>query len=154
MTRPALEEFLEQGGAEILPVTNPWELVRFKTERGTHVVYNNAKGNKAYSDNHACDAYHAYLGGKKWLGQEKAKRRPRRYLESAIRQRDGDDCFFCGDPFTEENPSTIEHLLAIASGGSNGIANLALAHESCNFQAADLSVAEKVRLRDKLRGPK
>jgi 5-methylcytosine-specific restriction endonuclease McrA len=151
MKRPALEDFLEQGGAEILPITNPWELVRFKTARGTHVVYNNAKGNKAYSDNHAQDAYRAYIDGKKWIAQEKVQRKSRKYLETAIRQRDGDDCFFCCRPFTDQAPSTIEHLLAISSGGSNGMANLALAHESCNMLAADMSVAEKVRLRDKMR---
>jgi 5-methylcytosine-specific restriction endonuclease McrA len=152
MKRPPLEEFLEPGGAEILPVTNPWELVRFKTARGTHVVYNNAKGNKAYSDNHAQDAYRAYIDGKKWIAQEKVQRRSRRYLETAIRRRDGDDCFFCCRPFTEVNPATIEHLLAISSGGSNGLANLALAHESCNMLASDLSVVEKVKLREKMKG--
>ena len=32
--RPPLEEFLEHGGAELLPITNLWELVRFKKRAG------------------------------------------------------------------------------------------------------------------------
>lgn len=124
--RPPLEEFLEHGGATILPVTNPWEVVRFKTQRGTHVVYTNKHGNKTYSDDHAKEAYRAWIDGKPWIAKEKVSRRSQRYLVEAITRRDGDGCFFCSTGFTPERPPTIEHLLAITSGGSNGIANLCL----------------------------
>jgi hypothetical protein len=149
--RQPLDEFLEHGGATILPVTNPWEVVRFKTPRGTHVVYTNKQNNKTYSDDHAKEAYRAWIDGKPWIAKEKVNRRSIRYLIEAIRRRDGEECFFCCNPFTEENPETIEHLLAITSGGSNGIANLALAHEACNMKAGNLSVMEKIRMREKLR---
>ena len=147
--RQPLEEFLEQGGATLLPVTNPWEVVRFKTQRGTHVVYTNKQNNKTYSDDHAKEAYRAWIDGKQWIAKEKVSRRSQRYLVEAIRRRDGDDCFFCCKPFVEDNPATIEHLLAITSGGSNGIANLALAHEECNMEAGCRSVMEKVRMRER-----
>lgn len=146
--RPALEEFLEQGGAELLAITNPWELVRFKTQRGTHVVYINKQNNKAYSDEHAKEAYRAWHDGKPWIAKEKVNRRSQRYLIEAIKKRDGYACFFCCDPFTDNNHPTIEHLLAISSGGSNGIANLALAHESCNMAAGSLSIMEKIKIRE------
>lgn len=147
--RIPLEEFLEHGGASILTVTNPWEVVRFKTQRGTHVVYTNKQGNKTYSDPYAREAYQAWIDRKPWIAKEKVARRSRRYLVAAIKRRDGEGCFFCSDPFTEENPETIEHLLAITSGGGNGIANLALAHEQCNMAAGNMSVMEKVRMREK-----
>ena len=147
--RIPLEEFLEHGGATLLPVTNPWEVVRFKTQRGTHVVYTNKQGNKTYSDPHATEAYHAWIDRKPWIAKEKVARRSQRYLIVAIKKRDGDGCFFCDEPFTEENPETIEHLLAITSGGSNGIANLALAHEQCNMDAGNISIMEKISMREK-----
>lgn len=151
IVRQPLEEFLEHGGATLLPVTNPWEAVRFKTQRGTHVVYTNKQNNKTYSDEHAKEAYRAWIDGKPWIAKEKVSRRSVRYLIEAIRKRDGDGCFFCCDPFTAENPETIEHLLAVTSGGSNGIANLALAHEECNMKAGNLSVMEKIRMREHAR---
>lgn len=146
--RLPIEEFLEQGGATVLPITNPWEVVRFRTPRGTHVVYTNKQGNKTYSDEHAKDAYRTWIDGKPWVAKEKINRRSVRYLISAIRKRDGDECFFCCSGFTAEGSETIEHLLAITSGGSNCIANLVLAHETCNKDAGSLSVMEKIRIRE------
>lgn len=145
------EDFLEHGGAEMLATKNPWEVVRFKTARGTHVVYKNSKGNHSFSDDHAQTAWNAYCGKKPWMAPEKTKRRSRKYLTDAIMRRDGNCCFFCPEPFTDENPATIEHLLALASGGNNVLANLALAHEECNLRAATMSVTQKVELRDKLK---
>lgn len=151
IVRVSIEEFLEQGGAELIPVTNPWELVRFKTARGTHVVYTNKQNNKTYSDPHAKEAYQAWIDGKPWIAKEKVNRRSIRYMVEAIKRRDGDGCFFCCNPFTEENPETIEHLLAITSGGSNGIANLALAHEECNMAAGNRAIMDKIRMREQNR---
>lgn len=149
--RQPLQEFLEHGGAALLPVTNPWEVVRFKTPRGTHIVYTNKQNKKAYSDEHAREAYHAWIHGKPWVAKEKTSRRSIRYLIEAIKNRDGEGCFFCCNPFTAENPETIEHLLALTSGGSNAIANLALAHEECNMKAGSLSIMEKIRMREQQR---
>lgn len=146
------QEWLEKGGAELLPIKNPWETVRFKTARGTHVIYRNKSGASSYSDPHAEEAFKAFTGKKPWMSPDKVKRRSRKYLETAIMKRDGDKCFFCCKGFTEEKPATIEHLLALGSGGNNTIANLALAHEDCNKLAACMSIAEKVKLREKLSG--
>lgn len=143
-----LEEFLEQGGAVMLPITNPWEVVRFRTPRGTHIVYTNKQGNKTYSDEYAKEAYHAWGDGKPWIAKEKVSRRSIRYLIEAIKKRDGDECFFCYKPFTAEKPETIEHLLAITSGGSNAIANLALAHQECNMVAGNVAVMDKIKIRE------
>lgn len=149
--KQTLEAFLEERGAEILPITNPWEVVRFRTARGVQVIYKTATGKFSYSDPHADQAHKAWMGNKPWLAPDKTPRRSRKYLEVAIMQRDGCDCFYCGKPFTLDNQATIEHLLALGSGGNNVLANLALAHENCNREADCLSVSQKVVLRDKKR---
>lgn len=146
-----LIEFLERGGAEIIPPTNPWEMARFKTERGTHVIYKNAQGRFSYSDPHADQAHKAWMGKKPWLAPEKTQRRDRKYLQVAIIKRDGDECFYCGGAFTDGNPATIEHMLALGSGGNNVFENLAVAHASCNKEADCLAVTQKVKLRERKR---
>lgn len=146
----SIADYLQEGGAEILDITNPYEVVRFKTKNGTHVVYTNKIGNKSYSDPYAKEAYQAYINGKKWIAKEKQKRKGLKYLQIAIKKRDGDCCFYCKNKFSEEGKPTIEHLLPLSKGGSNGIANLALAHEECNLMAADLDIVEKVRLRERM----
>jgi hypothetical protein len=42
-------------------------------------------------------------------------------------------CHICGGTrFTKSNPKTVDHIVALADGGSNDASNLALAHKSCN----------------------
>jgi len=64
--------------------------------------------------------------------------------------RDGGDCFFCGKPLAGD--VTCEHLLARAEDGKRQAANIVLAHFECNKMAGRASIAEKVNLRDRLRG--
>lgn len=68
-----------------------------------------------------------------------------------VADRDGLECFYCGDPLTLAT-ATVEHLVPLSSGGNNGDANLALAHTDCNHEAGALSVVEKVKLREAKRG--
>ena len=91
------------------------------------------------------------MAGKRWLASVTHKRAPRQNVEAKLRKRDGDLCFFCGLPFTEENPPTLEHLLSIAHGGNNHLSNLVLAHGECNMKADSMPVIEKVKLRDAMR---
>jgi 5-methylcytosine-specific restriction endonuclease McrA len=72
-------------------------------------------------------------------------------LYKVLRERDGDGCFFC-PKLMEKKDTTLEHLLSRTHGGSNHMHNLALAHQKCNQEASHMSVVEKVRLREKLRG--
>lgn len=39
-----LKKWLQDQGAEIRPLTNPWEVLRFRMKGIVHVVYQNAKG--------------------------------------------------------------------------------------------------------------
>lgn len=75
-----------------------------------------------------------------------------------LKNRDGCNCFFCGNVIPRGR-ETIEHILPKTvskkhEGGLkivNDLRNLALAHEECNSKAGSLSIVEKIRLRDKLR---
>ena len=60
-------------------------------------------------------------------------------------ERDGDNCFYCGQPL--RNDITYEHLIPKAFYGPNSIDNLVLAHSFCNTIAGILPLFEKFDLR-------
>lgn len=146
-----LQSFLEKGGAEILPTTNPWELARFRAETGISVIYQNSKGRISYSDENGHNAFAAMQDGKKWTAAQIVKRIQRKTVEELLAERDGCQCFYCSaivyGPSSEAKP-TLEHLVAISDGGNNHLSNLALACEPCNTEAASLPVIQKVKLRE------
>ncbi len=76
-----------------------------------------------------------------------AQRRSRR---AALRARDGDQCFYCDKLLTDAEAS-LEHLLPQSADGPHHLANLVLACAPCNKNARNLSIAEKVRLREMVR---
>lgn len=43
-------------------------------------------------------------------------------------------CYICGKPFTEDDPSELDHVIPLADPerGTHGAGNIALAHRSCN----------------------
>lgn len=61
-----------------------------------------------------------------------------RYTVADIVQRDGDKCHLCGKrvdlslPGTHRMGPTVDHLLPISAGGLDELANVRLAHLSCN----------------------
>lgn len=69
-------------------------------------------------------------------------------LISRLLKRDGSKCFFCLGEM-RRGDITIEHLLAQSHGGSNNEHNLALAHSVCNSKAGNLSIVEKVSIRER-----
>lgn len=67
-------------------------------------------------------------------------------LRSALRERDGDDCWICGHELHDD--CTIEHKVALANGGTWAFANLALAHRECNRAVARLPLELKQSMRE------
>ncbi len=57
--------YLAQSGASILETTNPYEVVRFKTENGVSVVYKKNNGSLTFTGE-AEDAYDAMLSKNVW----------------------------------------------------------------------------------------
>ncbi len=55
-----------------------------------------------------------------------------RAAREAIVKRDGPNCWICGLPFAFQEKPTLDHVIPKSKGGSHRIANLKLAHYSCN----------------------
>ncbi|MDR5883672.1 HNH endonuclease [Caballeronia sp. LZ032] len=81
--------------------------------------------------------------------QASKKRKKRQATIRRLLRRDGNTCFYCGLKMSEEE-ATIEHFVALASGGPDHPDNLALAHANCNLRAGSLSAVAKVRLRSRI----
>lgn len=145
-------DFLVAHGADILTETNPYEVLRVRTARGVFVLYRKKGGRLTWPDE-LVKAFQAYKGRGSWSAgfRHTRSKKPSVKLRSVL-DRDGNDCFYCGRPFTEGKPATLEHLVPVVHGGTNHLSNLAAAHEDCNEEAHHLPVVEKVALRDRKRG--
>jgi hypothetical protein len=138
--------WLTARGAEVLLPTSQWEVTRWRANGQTHVVYVNKRGYLNMSDD-VKKAVFAFLGHQSWFAGVATKRKPTKDVEiRALLKRDGDECFLCGLAMGED--CTVEHLVSLAHGGPNHIANKALAHERCNGLMGHLSLMEKIRLRE------
>jgi 5-methylcytosine-specific restriction endonuclease McrA len=150
MTKKELERFktfLVAAGAELLTTTNKWEVLRFKANGETGIVYKNKFGQFTYV-HQAKDAYEAFSNKSSWDGKkEVVKRKKSSILIRSLIKRDGKSCFYC-DQTLEEDEMTVEHLFSINQGGTNHISNLAISCKPCNNEAGHLSVVEKVKLRE------
>ncbi|MEW5248889.1 HNH endonuclease [Microbulbifer sp. 2201CG32-9] len=144
-------KWLTDQGAEMLPTTNELEVIRFRCAQGVGVLYRNTKNKNIYNSGPiVTEALNAYLNGSKWAGKGKPTKRT--YCSRRKQQllnRDGDECFYCGQPLGSD--VTEEHLVALNQGGPNRLENLVLAHKPCNLKAGNLPVMEKVRLREAMR---
>lgn len=145
--KAAFIEFLAANGAEILTATNEYEVLRFRANGETSVLYRNKQGELTGTGDMG-NAYRAFIGGHKWVGAQKnkatiIKRTPK---VKTLLKRDGTNCFYCGKPLNGD--ISLEHLVSRAHGGPNHISNLVLAHRQCNADAGHLSAAEKIALRE------
>lgn len=141
--------WLRSQGAEVLAPTSEWELLRFRCGHGTGIVYTDAKGNLTWTDA-AKQARAAWKTGDALPGApKKVRRQPRdRVTVKALLHRDGKRCFYCPAKLTLDD-ATVEHLIPLTCGGTNHIANKALACAPCNIEAGHLSVMEKIKLRER-----
>lgn len=133
------EKWLRQQGAEILPITNEHELLRFKGSE-TGVIYSSGKFNSSYVDK----AIQAYKSGNRWRGKPISVGRKSSYKKQKkhIITRDGTKCFVCGKPL--ELDITLEHLIPLSSGGKNELSNMVLVHSDCNQLLSNKTIKEKV----------
>lgn len=138
-------------GALVLPLTSQYEVLRVKTCYGTGIVYRNGAGKETWPED-LSRIRASYLKGVAIALSPSAKSRAKRGPQIVrLRNRDGDNCWYCDTEFETEDCTTIEHLCPKAHGGPNHISNLVLACESCNLEAGNKSVSEKVTLRERKR---
>ena len=148
----SFKKWLVERGAELLLPTNPYELVRFRAGGRAGIIYERQNGARTLTG----EALGAWADFKSRDGSWKPERRVKRKSKTAIMvktliARDGNVCFYCGDPFTDETPPTREHLVAVIHDGPNHISNSFLSCQTCNTEAGHLSAPEKIRMRDRKR---
>lgn len=134
-------KWLEARGVEILPVTNEYELLRFKGKQ-VGVIYKTGNTSGEFAHN----ALKAFKNNSKWDGAPISTGRHKSYSKEkkAILLRDGTKCFYCGEELGED--ITIEHLIPLASGGSNSLSNMVLAHECCNQYVNTMPIYQKMEV--------
>ena len=149
------KKFLVNCGGQLLHETNDYEVIRLQCEKTVEILYRKQSGLLTWPKE-LVSAYMAYKsGGKvKWRATRKKKVNRKRgpVLLQTLFHRDGKQCWYCGKPLTPET-ATIEHLLNVSNGGNNHVNNLAVACSPCNQKARNMSITEKVILRQRLRYP-
>lgn len=137
---PAFKRWLERGGCEILPPTNPYELLRFKG-KNVGVVYTTGRTNSPYTNG----AIIAYQTRGKWNGFPVSTGRDKSYRQAKLKllERDGDLCFYCNEKLGQD--ITVEHLIPLTAGGKNELSNMVLAHYKCNNEQGTKTIVEKVK---------
>ncbi len=144
----AFRAWLDERGAQLLEPTNEWEVLRYKTDVCTSIIYTSKRENLRFTGD-AGVAWNAFLHGVEYRAGPATKRAKNMPMYSTLRKRDGDKCFFCGVK-VEHHHQSIEHLVSLTHGGPDHIANMVLAHVDCNAKASHLPVYEKVLLREML----
>lgn len=144
MDNKKFNEWLRHNGAEVLEPTNPYEIARFVARGGVNVIYRGRRGISARG--FALDCLHAFENNASIsMGYTKGHRSDLGRKKAALMQRDGDLCFFCAKPMTQD-AMTIEHLVSRQNGGPNHMDNLVLSHSQCNARAGNLPLIKKIQI--------
>lgn len=147
---PKFKAWLESQGSEVMQPTNQYEVLRFRCRDGVGVIYQGKKGLSVNNDI-VNEAWDCFTSRKSWKGKGKpSKRKNGSLYKRQLLDRDGNECFYCGDPM-ENDEMTIEHILSVNQGGPMRLENLALAHKACNQLAGHMPVIEKIKLRENMR---
>jgi hypothetical protein len=151
-----LEDFkiwLVECGAIIEPPTNDYEILRVRTCHGVHVAYRKDNGKETWPAALSILRESARAKKRQSLSPNLKDRIKLRYTIDAIIERDGCECWFSGEKFfgNGDERITVEHLCPVSHGGPNHLSNLVIATREWNQKAGNLSVSEKVKLREAAR---
>lgn len=145
---PAFSHWLKENGCQILEPTNIYEVARFTTSEGVGIVYRNSNGIITKMTGGADKLYSTWESGRKFeyaMRTQRIKRRDKKRNEliAKIAMRDGWECMYCGNTLNKET-ATIEHIVALATRGTEHIANMSLACSYCNNAVGNMSVRQKL----------
>jgi hypothetical protein len=144
---PKFIRWLDNQGAQVVPTTNPYELLRFKTVNGVSVLYRNKFDVQNFTGE--CEvAYRHFRDKKRWATHDR-HRKQMTSLKRKLANRDGLKCFWCDTPHDSVDTLTVEHILNRMHGGSDNSRNLSLACKDCNDELSNLPVVSKILLREK-----
>ena len=142
----AFKSWLVSNGSAVLAPTNEWEVLRFQGDGQIGVIYSNGVGRLSYV-NGADEVLFAHINNQPWRAIPKTQAnkwsKRRAAMVASVAQRDGWGCSFCRADLTVET-ATIEHFVALTSGGPDALANMMLACRPCNTRAGYMSVREKL----------
>lgn len=139
-----LKVWLNERGAELLVPTNEFEVLRFRTSKGTSVIYTKKNGAITFTGE-AETAWNEFLKAGSWRANPATPRRTNATEFAALRARDGDLCFYCQEHVDVKDASE-EHLVSLTHGGPNHISNKFLTHRICNQRVGNLSAPEKIKI--------
>jgi len=143
-------DWLRAAGADILATTNEHEVLRWRCSLGAGVIYEGRRGLSANGPM-AVDAVECFVGQRRWSGKAPtAKRRNQASPREQLKKRDGTRCFYCER--ADCLPLTVEHLIPVSAGGPDTLGNKVLAGKRCNEALGHMTLVEKLRRRDALRG--
>ncbi len=142
------KQFLTARGAQVLESTNEYELLRFIAGNTTCIVYTKNNGNITFYGDPCEKAWIAFKTNGSWRAAPATRRNRNNPVISTLRKRDGDLCFYCLKPVSNED-ETEEHLLSITHGGPDNIQNKCLAHKVCNNLASHMALADKIKIHTK-----
>lgn len=147
-----MKPWLLANGSAVYAPSNPYEVARFLAADGlVAIVYINGAGRVTSWMNGADVAATAFLDGRPWRAVARTRRDAKTVQDyRALVRRDGTGCMYCAQPLTLE-AATIEHVVPITAGGTNHLANKALACAAHNAQAGHLSAREKLELAIRIR---
>jgi hypothetical protein len=141
---PTVRDWLSAAGAEVLDTTNEYEVLRFRSNGQTSIIYRNA-ANRLTFTGEAQLALQAWLDARSWRANARTPRIKVSPEIKTLRARDGDLCFACWFRVSETEAS-VDHLVAATHGGPNHISNYVLMHQACNAACHHMSAAEKIRM--------
>lgn len=151
LAEPEIKKFakwLSSCGAEIIAPTSEWEVLRVKAKGETLVGYVNSSGKQTWPKPLLEFYKLRSCGHQPQLGNPiKQLRGNRKGRIHELARRDGWRCWYC---FVEinEDTATVEEICSRQIGGPVHIGNQCLACPGCNQTAGNLSVVEKVALRE------
>jgi 5-methylcytosine-specific restriction endonuclease McrA len=143
---PSFQAWLLERGSAIFEPTNSYEVARFLTDVGIGIVYANGRDQITNWINNADVAYRAFATSQAWRAVERVNRGKKTQQDyKALVARDGNGCLYCAAALSID-VAMIEHIIPITAGGTNHLANKALACRGCNDEAGHLSVRQKIEL--------
>ena len=142
----AFQAWVVAHGADVLAPTNEYETLRFSYKDSIGLIQHKKDGTIAYFNGPAHNALVAFRDGVSWRAKAKTERRSKRnQMIAALLHRDGPACLYCNRVLETDEDMSIEHIVALTSGGPDVLANMALCCQSCNSAVGHLSAVEKIR---------
>lgn len=157
----SFSHWLTKCGAEVLPPVGQWEVMRVVVNGTTLSAYARKTGFQTWPIPLQLLYTQSRSGQSPQLGTvagpQRAMTANRRSRIVRVAERDGWCCWYCDiglqplgfAPVEGRVPATLEEVCPRQIGGPTHIGNQVIACSPCNNAAANLSVAEKVKMRDR-----